>query len=134
MIKGTSIHEVTEARLLAERKLLEEADLSRPQDVEKRLQELADADRAKKRSRRAGQQRGVDRANLIQDYAQGIAQMLAEEVDTGAAEQWVLSAAEGGAPAKKPAKHEPAPATPLTRTTQAPAWAEDCANLRSKLP
>ena len=95
MIKGTSIREVTEARLLAERKLLEEADLSRPQDAEKRLQELADTERAKKRSRRAGQPCGVDRANLIQDYAQGIAQMLAEEVDAGAAEQWVLSAADG---------------------------------------
>ena len=134
MIKGTSIREVTEARLLAERKLLEEADLSRPQDAEKRLQELADAERAKRRSRRAGQPHGVDRANLIHDYAQGIAQMLAEEVDAGAAEQWVLSAADGGAPAEKPAKYAPAPATPLTRTTEAPAWAEDCANLRGKLP
>ena len=73
MIKGTSIRKITEACLLAERKLLEEADLSRPQDAEKLLQELADAERAKKCSRRAGQPRGVDRANLIQAYAQGIA-------------------------------------------------------------
>ena len=104
MIKGTSIREVAEAHLLAERKLLEEADLSRPQDTEKRLQELANAERAKRHSRRTGQPRGVDRANLIQDYAQGIAQMLAEELDVGAAEQWVLSAAEGGASAEKPTK------------------------------
>ena len=65
MIKGTSIREVTEARLLAERKLLEEADLSRPQDVEKRLQKLAGAERDKKLSCHTGQPCGVDRANLI---------------------------------------------------------------------
>ena len=54
MIKGTSIREVTEAHLLVERKLLEEADLRRPQDVEKRLKELADVERAKRCSRHAG--------------------------------------------------------------------------------
>ena len=72
MIKSTSIRKVMEARLLVERKLLEEADLSRLQDAEKCLQELAYVERARRRSQCAGQLRGVDRANLIQDCAQGI--------------------------------------------------------------
>ena len=76
VVRGTKIREVTEPRLLEERRVLEDADLSRPGQVEKALQNLNQRLKNEARSKQAKRPK-KDRANLTSEYAQQIAGLAA---------------------------------------------------------
>ena len=88
VVKGTKTREISEARLLAERKVLEEGELSKPADVDAALRALG----AKAKGARKGLRR--DQANLVAetcDLADLVAGVLdAEAEESEAREEWDL--------------------------------------------
>ena len=87
VVKGTKTREVTEARLLAERKVLEDGELSKPIKIDAALRALSAAEQVK------GQKRGTqqDQANLVAETCD-LADLVAEVLEAEAKEAGVLEA------------------------------------------
>ena len=68
VVRGTKVREVSEPRLLEERRVLEDADLSKPGQVETALQNLNHRLKSEAHSKHTKRIK-KDRANLTAEYA-----------------------------------------------------------------
>lgn len=68
LVKGQKTIEVSESRLLAERKILEDGDLHRPDKVKKRLEDM----RMKRKGAAKKTAKRADRGTYIQQCADGL--------------------------------------------------------------